>query len=187
MPRTRPEVRIAGLCGSLRANSVHARVLKATRTLFPEYAELETSDLPARLPLFNPDLEADPPRTVTSCREWVAACDGLLLASPEYAHGISAHIKNTLEWLVSVPAATDKPVLVINARAGAHHADAALREVLRTMGVVLLGDRSVQLPAFPANLSAGDIAATPDLAQRVQKGLESLFSGVAESRIAPRS
>jgi NAD(P)H-dependent FMN reductase len=51
------------------------------------------------LPLFNPDLECAPHPAVAQFRS--ATADALLMASPEYAHGISGVMKDALDWLVS--------------------------------------------------------------------------------------
>lgn len=93
-----------------------------------------------RLPLFNPDLEAQLPRSIAHFRAQIAAADGLIIASPEYAHGVSGVLKNALDWLVSDTGLSGKPVLVINAAPRAHHADAALREILTTMAVPIVDD-----------------------------------------------
>ncbi len=53
------------------------------------------------LPHFNPDLEPIEPPSVTDLRSQIAWSDGLIISSPEYAHGIPGVIKNALDWLVS--------------------------------------------------------------------------------------
>lgn len=155
-------------------------MLEACRLLTPGDVALVISGLPGRLPLFNPDLENAPPEVVEAFRTQIASCDALLLASPEYAHGVSAVLKNTLEWLVSHPAATGTPVVVVNARVGSSHADAALRDVLGTMGVHLVGEGSTCLPSFPGDLSPAEIAAHPELGPRLRRALEELAAEVPD-------
>jgi len=98
------------------------------------------------LPLFNPDLEAVLPAPIALLREKVAMCDMLLIASPEYAHGIAAPMKNVLDWLVSFDGSVNKPVAVVNTSPRAHHAHEALVEVLRTMNLDLVPDACINLP-----------------------------------------
>ena len=53
------------------------------------------------LSLYDYDLDrAALPEPGHDLLEAVGASDGLLIASPEYAHGISGPMKNALEWLV---------------------------------------------------------------------------------------
>jgi NAD(P)H-dependent FMN reductase len=41
------------------------------------------------IPLFNPDLENSAPSSVIALKEKLRACDGLIIASPEYTHGMT--------------------------------------------------------------------------------------------------
>jgi len=75
-------------------------------------------------PLFNPDLEMSPPANVMTLYRAVVEADALLIASPEYAHGVSGPIKNALDWLVGFEPFAGKCVAVLNASPRAHHADA---------------------------------------------------------------
>jgi len=76
------------------------------------------------LPQFSPDTEVDPlPPTVLGLREAVGCADALLIACPEYAHGIPGAFKNLLDWLVGALEFPGKPVLLLNTSAsGSHHA-----------------------------------------------------------------
>lgn len=92
------------------------------------------------LPLFNPDLEARLPASAAGLREKIAVADALIIASPEYAHGVSGVLKNALDWLVGDERFAGKQVLVLNAAPRAHHAIAAMRETLTTMAAQLVDD-----------------------------------------------
>ncbi len=54
-------VNVLALCGSLRAASMNAALLRATARLAPDGIRVEIFSGLAELPLFNPDLEADMP------------------------------------------------------------------------------------------------------------------------------
>jgi NAD(P)H-dependent FMN reductase len=46
------------------------------------------------LPHFNPDLEGMEPSSVLEFRRQLKASDGVLICSPEYAHGVPGTLKN---------------------------------------------------------------------------------------------
>lgn len=53
----------------------------------------------AEVPLYNGDLEAegDPP-SVAVLKAAIAGADGVLMATPEYNHGVPAIMKNAVDW-----------------------------------------------------------------------------------------
>ena len=67
-------------------------------------------------PLFNPDTEYPSPAAVRDLIDRVNAADGLLIASPEYAHGVTGVMKNALDW-IGMRGRRVKPVAVLNAAA----------------------------------------------------------------------
>jgi NAD(P)H-dependent FMN reductase len=96
-----------------------------------------------RLPFFNPDLDGDEvPPAVESFRAEMRGAQGLLISSPEYAHGVPGVLKNALDWLVGSTQGeiVDKPVALINASPRSTHAQASLVETLRTMSARVVAD-----------------------------------------------
>ena len=184
-PAARP-LNVLALCGSLRKASINAALLRAAARLARPGADIETADWLGRLPLFNPDLEAGddgaPPRAVQALHLAVAAADAIMIASPEYAHGVSGTIKNTLDWLVSFPPFIHKPVAVINASPRAHHADDALRETLRTMSAGLVGARSFTVALLGAHMDEAAMAASPAVAAVVAEALAALRAEIERRR-----
>jgi hypothetical protein len=89
-------------------------------------------------PLFNPDIESPTPPAVHDLIERLNAAHGVLIASPEYAHGVTGVMKNALDWIVGCEAVEYKPVAVLNASPRATHADAALRETLTVMSACIV-------------------------------------------------
>jgi chromate reductase len=78
------------------------------------------------LPLFNPDLELSAPASVHALWRAVSWSDAIVIASPEYAHGVTGTIKNALDWLVGYAPFCGKPVAVFKPSHRAEHADEAL-------------------------------------------------------------
>ncbi len=169
---------ILAISGSLRAASINSALLRATASRAPRGTCVTVCTVIGALPLFNPDLESDPPPSVAQLRAQVAAADALLIASPEYAHGVTGVIKNALDWLVSCEAFVNKPVAVLNASPRAHHADAALRETLKTMSAVIVESASLTIPLLGANLTEADMAEAPAIAHAIREALEALYGAV---------
>ena len=166
--------RVLALCGSLRAASINAALLRAAVRLAPPGIAVTLGASLGDLPLFNPDLEPAPPDAVVLLRRAVADADALLIASPEYAHGVSGTLKNALDWLVSFEPFVAKPVAVINASPRAHHAHEALLETLATMSAHLVREGCIALPLLGAQLSEAGMAADPEVALAVPAVLQRL-------------
>ena len=135
-------IRLLGISGSLREASFNTALLRTAATVLPEGVTLEVATLKG-IPLYDGDLEAAHgiPEAVVALRERVLACDGLLLASPEYNNGIPGVFKNAIDWLSRGEEAKrvfgDRPVAVIGASPGGFGtilAQAAWLPVLRTLG-----------------------------------------------------
>ncbi len=138
------------------------------------YGGLET------LPLFNPDDEIEPlPAAVAALREAVGASDALLIACPEYAHGVPGAFKNLLDWLVGSLEFPGKQVALLNASArGSFHAQAALHEILLTMAARLVASATVPLPG--AGCEVGTILANPARCNELRHVLAALAEALAD-------
>ena len=126
--------------------------------------------------MFNPDLESDVPGEVIRLRSTVDQADALIIASPEYAHGITGVMKNALDWLVSFEGFVGKPVALLNASPRAHHADAALREVLRTMSARIVEGASIAFPLLGSGMNEAEMMASKEL----RRTFNSVFVALAD-------
>jgi NAD(P)H-dependent FMN reductase len=169
------------LCGSLRKVSSNRAALEAACTLAPVSLQLAVCNGMHALPWFDPDVERGPlPSTVLDLRVAVARADALLIACPEYAHGIPGAFKNLLDWLVGCIEFPGKPVLLLNASArGSHHAQDALTEVLKTMSARLLSPDPfpVRLPGAGSTIET--VLASDERRRELQAALGCLVAGVS--------
>ena len=171
-------MKVLGISGSLRAASINTALLRAAARLAPVEMEIALLRGLGALPLFNPDLESDVPAAVVAMRSAVAAADALLIASPEYAHGVTGTIKNLLDWLVSYEPFVYKPVAVFNASPRASHADAALRETLRTMSAVVVEEASVSIPLLGAELDENAMVESLAVSALIRDALAALDQAI---------
>jgi chromate reductase, NAD(P)H dehydrogenase (quinone) len=88
--------KIAVFVGSLRKESFNRKMAKALIALAPESLKLEIIEL-GGLPLYNQDIEENPPVDWTEFRARVAAFDGFLFVTPEYNRSIPGALKNALD------------------------------------------------------------------------------------------
>jgi len=168
--------KVLALCGSLRSVSMNAAVLRAASRLAPDGIRVELFGGMGLLPLFNPELEAAMPELVRVFHDQVASSDGLLIASPEYAHGVTGVIKNALDWLVSFEAFVDKRVAIFNASPRSVHADGQLREILTTMSASLVTDACLDLPFRGTGITEQGILDSSHAAD-IRRALALLVSG----------
>jgi NAD(P)H-dependent FMN reductase len=173
-------MKVLALCGSLRAASLNAALLRATVRLAPVGVTVQMFPALSELPLFNPDLETNLPAPALRLHEGIATCDALLIASPEYAHGVTAVIKNALDWPVSFPPFVDKPVAIFNASPRSLHADASLRETLTTMSARLIQEACLALPLRSTGLDEQGILVS-EHAGAIRRALTLLAAGASRA------
>jgi chromate reductase, NAD(P)H dehydrogenase (quinone) len=178
-------MRILAISGSLRAASSNTAALQAAAILAPAGTKIVLYTGLGSLPHFNPDLDTDdPPEVVKALRQEIGLCSGIVISSPEYAHGIAGSMKNALDWLVSSSEFPEKPIALINTSQRAIHAPAQLREILTTMSARLVDGASITLPLWGRNLDAAAIASDHSLSDQLRTALEDFVSAI---RIPARS
>lgn len=171
-------LKILALCGSQRAKSWSAALLRAAKQLAPSHVDFHIFEEHKQWPLFNPDLEHDLPASVRRLRDLITAADAIVICSPEYAHGVTGTIKNTLDWLVSHPEFAGKPVAVFNPAYQSSHADEALKETLRTMAADLVADACVRIPVIGSGIEQDAIGDSPKFAAIIEAALQAIVAHV---------
>lgn len=169
------------ISGSLRKASTNAAALEAFDRLAPRQVEVVAYRGLADLPAFNPDDDAEgaeSPAPVAQLRAAVADAAAIVIAAPEYAHGIPGALKNALDWLVASEAFAGKPVALINAAPRAFHAQSALREVLATMAARLLPEAFATVPLTGRIVTAEEILADARLAAPLRAAGEALWQAL---------
>jgi chromate reductase, NAD(P)H dehydrogenase (quinone) len=104
-------VRILGICGSGSSRSTNAALLRAAAQAAPG---MQIAADISGLPHFDPGI-GDPPAAVTDLQAQASAADGIVIASPEYAHSMPGSLKNALDWLVGSGSLAKKPVALMSA------------------------------------------------------------------------
>ena len=141
---SRSTLQVVGIAGSLRAGSYNRVVVRAAAELAPPGLHVVETGI-ADIPFFDEDVEAEgDPAGVPALKRAVAAADGLVIATPEYEHGVPGVLKNTIDWLSRPPGRgplLGKPVAVLGASpgmVGTARAQAQLRQTLFFNGCPVL-------------------------------------------------
>jgi len=88
--------KIAVIVGSLRKESFNRKMAKALIALAPESLKLEIIEIGA-LPLYDQDLEDNPPTAWIQFRARLTEFDGFLFITPEYNRSIPGVLKNAID------------------------------------------------------------------------------------------
>lgn len=171
-------IHVLALSGSLRAASVNTALLRACARLTPPDMNVTLFEAMDQIPLFNPDNEGHETSAVLLLREALKNADAVIIASPEYAHGVTGVIKNALDWIVGSGELEAKPLALLNASKRSTHAPAALRETLTIMGAHVLDSGSPTLSLSSNQVSEEQALAMPDVTTALQGMLSALAQAI---------
>src|SRR3984885_10432272 len=156
---TNQTVKIVGISGSLRRGSFSTSLLKILAEKALPSIEIRVVTL-EDIPLYNEDLDGKQEiLTVAAFKRIIAESDGVLIATPEYNHGIPGVLKNALDWAsrpVFESCFKDKPVSIISsslAFTGGVRAQYQLRETLIAMHAHLVMGPEVVVGGIHTNLA----------------------------------
>jgi chromate reductase, NAD(P)H dehydrogenase (quinone) len=174
-------IHILAISGSLRAASSNTTVLHALAALAPDGMLITLYDQLDSLPYFNPDLDREgdtPPASVADLRTQVGRADGLVICSPEYAHGVPGVLKNALDWLVSSLEFPGKSVALINISPRSTYVQASLAETLATMSAALIADPAFTIALPRDRRDVAGMLADADIVQALHAALDALVDAI---------
>ncbi len=178
-------MRVLGISGSLRADSLNSRLLRSAAGQLPGGVELTILEGLREIPPFDADSEPRPALAVERLREQIAGADAILIATPEYNNSVPGQLKNALDW-ASRPVATNalrnKPVAVIGASTGmfgAVWAQAEARKVLAATGARVVDRELPVANAAEAFDEHGDLR-DRDLREQLESILSELVATAAQ-------
>lgn len=179
-------VRILGIAGSLRRDSHNRAMLRAASGLAPEGVTVTVYDGLETVPVFNEDLEAEPPPGVISLRRALARADGLLISTPEYNQSVPGVVKNMIDWLSRKDDLPGLPVAVIGASTGpwgTRIAQTSLRQMLLSVQAVVMSDPTLFVPNVEALLDDDGELVDAQTSRRLERVVSSFADWIR--RVAP--
>ena len=131
-------MKFVGLVGSNYDQSYNRKLLEFIRRNFKFKFELEVLEID-EVPMFNQDEKWDESFQLRFLYNKITRADGVIIATPEHNHTISASLKSVLEWLsYEVHPFENKPVMIVGASyydQGTSRAQVHLRKILDAPGL----------------------------------------------------
>ena len=131
-------MKIVAIVGSLRKESYNKRIANFMKDRYKGKLDIEILSIET-LPLFNEDIESDPPLAVKEFKNKIKESEGVLFVTPEYNHSIPGVLKNALDWCSRVERVMlNKPTFIVgasNGNVGTARCQAHLRQVLNSGGI----------------------------------------------------
>jgi NAD(P)H-dependent FMN reductase len=167
--------RILAISGSLQARSTNSALVQLATSYASACVRVDVFAGIDALPFFNPELDVEPaPPGVRRLRDGVSAADGVLIASPEYAHEMPGVLKNALDWLVSSGELYGKPIAVLCAAPSAERGVYARQALAQTLGAQ--GARLVVSATVPVPAAARGKVLPPEVADAVRSAVQALVA-----------
>jgi chromate reductase len=147
----------------------------------PEDAQLEIFDLEG-IPLFNADIENDPPARVVELKRKIRAADAILMATPEYNHTMSGVMKNAIDW-GSRPDRDNswygKPAAIMSASTGmlgGARAQMNVRQALVTLNMPTVNQPEVIISSAAGKMDENGELNDEATKKRIRKLIEALVT-----------
>jgi chromate reductase len=169
------------ICGSVRAGSTNAAVLRTAGLLAPAGVAVSDYDELAVLPHFNPDHDGERlPDAAARLRRRLGEADALLFSTPEYAGALPGSLKNLLDWSIGGGEMSGKPVGWVNCAWGgparAAGAYTELRTVLSYADALLVEPACVQVPVTRDDLGPDGLVSDPGARDRLAAAVAALVT-----------
>lgn len=150
------------LSGSLRTGSFNTALLRALQELAPDTLRLTMLEW-RTVPVYDGDREdlEGIPAVVTDLQTAIRGADGLIIATPEYNHGLPGGLKNVLDWLSRGPmphGLDGVPTAILGASVGTigtTRAQAILRQTLAALNAPTMPSPQVLVTDANNRFSAG--------------------------------
>ena len=132
-------MRVLGISGSLRQDSLHTELLRLAAEELPAGVEFAQWDGLRSIPPYDADLEGTVPVEVQELVEALDAADVVLFSSPEYNGSVPGQLKNAIDWVsrqsLGAPL-RGKPVAVIGGSTGQFGGVWGHGELRKVLGIV---------------------------------------------------
>jgi len=178
------DIRVVAFAGSLRRASYNRGLIRAAAESASSGFRFDVVQLDD-IGLYNQDVEdAGEPPEIVAFKRAIAQADAMLVATPEYNHGVPGVLKNALDW-ASRPRATsplkDKPVAVVGASPGmgsTARAQAQLRESFVFTGACVMPQPELLIGSAASHFDSAGNLTDPKLRAELVEALDDTLLGL---------
>lgn len=179
--------KILAICGSTRKDSSNLHILRAIEHLTAEYFEIDFFEDITTLPHFNPDdNNENVSAAVKDFRARIRNADGIIISTPEYAHGVPGSLKNAIDWTVSANEFSQKPTALITGASDGRFAHNALLETLRVIGAKNIEELNLLISFVRTKVNAQSEITDENTKAEVQLLVQKLLQVINEDIFQPR-
>jgi chromate reductase len=118
--------------------------------------------------------------TVTDFRKQLREADGILICTPEYAHGVPGTLKNALDWTVSSMEFSKKPVALITASLSGEKAHQSLLGTLLLLGAKMTADTQLLISFIKSKVNNDFKITDKDTLNSVLRLIQSLTETITQ-------
>ncbi|CAG8589400.1 35214_t:CDS:2 [Racocetra persica] len=170
------ECRIAGIYGSLRRDSCNKKLILRAQQLCAEHVPKARIDIIdwSQLPVFNQDLEEDPPNSVLKLKEEIGNCDAILFSTP-------GPLKNAIDWASRTrignrgDVLSKKPVAVISTcSSGTGSVQTVLNQILIALNMITVDTPSIMLSGAYKTFQEDGSLKSKEIEEKIVKLLNDL-------------
>ena len=176
---------ILAISGSLRKSSYNSALLRSAKKLAADSMNISIYECLGKLPPFDPEATDDClPPPVIDFRSRLAAADGVIICTPEYAYGVSGVLKNALDWVVASGELVLKPVVAMSvstSELGGMRAHSSLVITLSAMNAKVVIEGSMNVPFAKTKFSNEHLLVDPLIQQSLITALSVFEKAIRES------
>ena len=154
-------INILGINGSIRTNSSSHAVINQVIKHFPIHTQFTLFERLADIPAFDGS-ETDP-EPVADFKVQIKEAHGIVICTPEYAHGVPGALKNALDWTVGTGDFLNKPVALITASSQGEKGHEAMQHILLALAAKLYPSTTLLISSIRAKVKEGRIIDAPTI------------------------
>lgn len=149
----------------------------AIAALFERELDLSVFDRIGALPQFNPDDKMRYPE-IADFKHALRTAEGILICTPEYAHGVPGALKNAIDWTAASCEFSQKPTALITASTDGRFGHRALLETLQVLEAKNIMQHQLLISFIKTKVSPEGILTNPETKEQVRQVIASLMQSM---------